>query len=72
METAWAMATMTPCVHGTAFAGAVEVDEVEARRALGLPASRHGDGVVGEDGLTGVVALVEADAAAVADVDGGN
>ena len=59
-------------VERAAFAGAVEVDEVESRRAFGLPATGHGDGVVGEDGFAGVVALVEADAAAVADVDGGD
>jgi hypothetical protein len=59
-------------IHGTSFAGAVEVDEVEARRALCLPASRRGHGIIGEDGFAGVVALVKADAAAVADVDGGD
>jgi hypothetical protein len=58
-------------VHGASLTGTVEVDEVETRRAFNLPAAGDGYGVVGEDGLASVVALVEANATAVADIDGG-
>ena len=50
---------------------AVEVNQVEARGALFLPAQGHGYRVVGKDGFLLKVALVEADATAGFQVYGG-
>src|SRR5207248_8483635 len=49
-------------VDGPPLLGAVEVDDVDTRRALIDPALRHRDGVVAKDRLAGVVALDEPDA----------
>ena len=53
-----------------AGAGRVEVDDVDPGRALGLEGQGLGHRVVAVDGLAAVVALVEAHAPAVAQVDG--
>lgn len=45
---------------------------MKAGSAFGLPLEGDGDGVVAVGGFAGVVALVEADAAAVAEVDCGD
>jgi hypothetical protein len=47
----------------------VEVNDVDPRRAERCPADGHFDRVVAEDGLTLVVALLEADALAASNVD---
>ena len=52
--------------------GTVEVDEVQALRALLEPVLRHRGGVLGEHGGRLHVALLEAHAVAVLDVDRGN
>ena len=52
--------------------GAVEVNDVEALAAFSLPAFRDGQRVGGENGFLGVVALVQPDTVAAAQVDGGD
>ena len=52
--------------------GAVEVDEVQPLRALLEPVLRHRRGVLGEHGGRVHVALLQANAVAVLDVDGGD
>lgn len=57
---------------GAAGFGAVEVDEVDPRCAGLLEGFGGCDGVEGVVDLAGVVALLEADDLAVAEVDGGD
>ena len=52
--------------------GAVEVDEVQPLRALLEPVLRHRGGIFGEHGDRLHVALLEANAMAVLDVDRGD
>src|SRR5436853_328913 len=51
--------------------GAVEIDDVQVREALGREQARLGGRVVVEDGGLGHLAALEADAAAVLQIDGG-
>ena len=59
-------------VHRTPLARAVQIDHVQACGALILPAPGDGDGVAGKEELAIVVALHQTDAAAAAQVDGGD
>src|SRR5690606_34113923 len=57
-------------VHGHTGARRVQVHDVDPRGTGGLEGAGLGDGVVAVDGLSGVVALVQTDAASVAQIDG--
>ena len=57
-------------VDGAAFLRGIEVDDVQPAALPGAPVLRHRDGVDAVHGLARVVALLELDALAAADVDG--
>ena len=52
--------------------GAVQVDQVQAARALLEPVQRHLGGIFGEHGGKVHIALFQANAVTVFEVDGGN